>query len=233
MKVAVIIFPGSNCDRDAHWAIEHALGEEARFVWHRDTDLSNFDLVVLPGGFTYGDYLRTGAFARFSPIMKAVEDFAEKGGLVLGICNGFQVLLESKLLPGAMIPNKHLRFLCKDVLIRTERTDKPFSCALSDNQVLRIPIAHFEGNYFADKETLDSIEKNGQVLFRYCDANGNISDETNPNGSAGNIAGLMNERGNVLGMMPHPERASESILGSTDGLGIFRSALEWVGRFNS
>ncbi|RKZ31695.1 phosphoribosylformylglycinamidine synthase I [bacterium] len=228
MRAAVIVFPGSNCDRDTYWAVEHALGESAEFVWHRDTSLSGFDLVILPGGFSYGDYLRTGAFASFSPVTKAIKSFAENGGLVLGICNGFQVLLECGLLPGAMIPNDHLRFICSDVLIRTERTDTPFSNEAETGQVLRIPVAHFEGNYFADKTVLDRIEANNQVLFRYSDSNGNVSAETNPNGSANNIAGLINERGNVVGMMPHPERASEEVLGSTDGMVIFKSILRYV-----
>ena len=226
MRAGVVVFPGSNCDRDSLWAIENGLNESARFIWHRDEDLSDVDLVILPGGFSYGDYLRTGAFARFSPIMHSVKAFAERGGLVLGICNGFQVLLESGLLPGAMIANRGLRFICKDVHVRVERDDTPFSSAMPKGDVLRIPVAHFEGNYFADDETLRAIEDNGQVLFRYCDEDGKISDEANPNGSAHNIAGLMNRRGNVLGMMPHPERASEAILGSTDGLKIFASILE-------
>jgi len=224
MEVGVIVFPGSNCDRDSLWAIEHALEEKARFIWHRETDLSGVDMVILPGGFSYGDYLRTGAFARFSPIMSAVRKFADRGGLVLGICNGFQVLLESGLLRGAMIANEHLRFICRDVHIRVERDDTPFSCELERGRVLRIPVAHFEGNYYAEESVLKEIEGRNQVLFRYCDADGSVSDEANPNGSANNIAGLLNETGNVLGMMPHPERASEAILGSADGLLILKSA---------
>ncbi len=223
MVVGVVVFPGSNCDRDSLWAVESALGERARFIWHRDTDLVGIDMVILPGGFSYGDYLRTGAFARFSPIMKSVREFAEGGGLVIGICNGFQVLLESGMLPGAMIANKGLRFICKDVYIRVERGGTAFSAGMSNGDVLRMPVAHFEGNYFADEETLEEIESNGRVLFRYCDESGVVSKDINPNGSSHNIAGLVNERGNVLGMMPHPERCSESILGSTDGLGIFAS----------
>jgi phosphoribosylformylglycinamidine synthase len=233
MNAAVVVFPGSNCDRDAHWAVNSPLGENAKFVWHKDTDLSNIDLVILPGGFSYGDYLRTGAIAKFSPIMNAVKEFSEKGGFVLGICNGFQILLECGLLPGAMIPNGHLSFICKDVRLRTERTDTPFSNALQKNQILRIPVAHFEGNYFADAESLEEIERNNQVLFRYCDENGDVSDATNPNGSANNIAGLMNARGNVMGMMPHPERACEAIIGSTDGLGIFESVRKELAIENS
>jgi len=228
MKTGVVVFPGSNCDRDSFWAIDRVLGEKAEYLWHKETDLTGLDLIFLPGGFSYGDYLRTGAFARFSPIMGSVIEFAEKGGLVLGVCNGFQVLLESGLLPGAMIPNDHLRFICKDVHIRVERNDKPFSNRLSDGQVLRIPVAHFEGNYFADKATLSDIEANGQVLFRYSDELGTVSPETNPNGSSNSIAGLLNKRGNVLGMMPHPERACEAILGSTDGFNIFTSVVNYI-----
>ncbi len=227
MRVGVVVFPGSNCDRDSAWAVEGVLGEEAVFLWHKDTHLDDVDMIFLPGGFSYGDYLRTGAFARFSPIMPAVIDFANSGGLVLGVCNGFQVLLECGLLPGAMIPNKHLRFICREITIRCERDDTPFSNEIRKGEVLRVPIAHFEGNYFADKLTIDEIEANNQVLFRYCDSKGEITAESNPNGSSNNIAGLMNRRGNVLGMMPHPERACEKVLGSTDGLGVFRSVLSF------
>lgn len=226
MRVGVVVFPGSNCDRDSLWAIQDVLGEEAVYLWHKDTDLRDIDMVFLPGGFSYGDYLRTGAFARFSPIMSSIIDFANSGGLVLGVCNGFQVLLESGLLPGAMIANEHLRFICRKVRIRVERDDTPFSNRLEIGDVLRIPVAHFEGNYFADSETIQRIEANNQVLFRYCDVNGEVTSEANPNGSINNIAGLLNEKGNVLGMMPHPERACERVLGSVDGLAVFHSALE-------
>lgn len=227
MKAGVVVFPGSNCDRDAFWAIKKPLGEEVEFIWHKDSDLSMFDLVILPGGFSYGDYLRTGAIAKFSPVMSAVKNFSEKGGLVLGICNGFQILLECGLLPGAMIPNEHLRFICKDVHLRVERNDTPFTNSMKVGQILRIPIAHFEGNYYADDATIERIEKKGSVIFRYCDENGEVSERTNPNGSRNNIAGLMNESGNILGMMPHPERASEKLLGSVDGLRIFESILSY------
>ncbi len=228
MKVGVVVFPGSNCDRDSHWAVREVLGQEAVYLWHKDTDLCDVDMVFLPGGFSYGDYLRTGAFARLSPIMALVKDFAESGGLVLGVCNGFQVLLESGLLPGAMIPNKHLRFICREVTIRVERFDTPYSNLLSTGEILRIPIAHFEGNYFADRKTVEMIEANNLVLFRYCDSEGGITESANPNGSTNNIAGLVNAGGNVLGMMPHPERACEKILGSTDGLDIFESVLNHI-----
>ena len=228
MRAGVVVFPGSNCDRDSLHAVSGVLGEEARFIWHGEEDFSDLDLVILPGGFSYGDYLRTGAIARFSPVMSAVGDFADSGGLVLGICNGFQVLLESGLLPGSMIANRELRFICRDVYIKVERDDTPFSCELSEGEILRIPVAHFEGNYTAEPEVLRRIGEEGMALFRYCDSDGRVTDEANPNGSAGNIAGLLSEKGNVLGMMPHPERASESILGSEDGLRIFRSAASWL-----
>ena len=229
MKVGVVVFPGSNCDRDTAWAFSLLEGVEVKYLWHKDGLPGDVDLVVLPGGFSYGDYLRTGAFARFSPIMEDVIDFAGRGGLVLGICNGFQVLLESELLPGAMLPNRGLRFICDWVYIRVERADTPFTQNLSVGQVLRIPVAHFEGNYFADRSTLAEIEAKGQVVFRYSDPEGNVSEGANPNGSLNNIAGLVNERGNVLGMMPHPERAAAEILGSADGLKILQSVVDWFG----
>jgi len=225
VNVGVVVFPGSNCDRDSLWVIREVLDANPKVLWHKDTDFSNVDMVILPGGFSYGDYLRTGAIARFSPVMSRIIDFANQGGLILGICNGFQVLLECGLLDGAMIVNKKLRFLCRDVYIRVEREDTPFSSRLEKGQILRIPIAHFEGNYFAGDSVLKRIEDEKRVLFRYCDRDGNITEKANLNGSSNSIAGLLNDRGNVLGMMPHPERASESILGSTDGVNIFRSAM--------
>jgi len=228
MRVGVVVFPGSNCDRDSAWAVQGVLGQEAVYLWHKETDLQGVDMIFLPGGFSYGDYLRTGAFARLSPIMSSVIDFAESGGLVLGVCNGFQVLLECGLLPGAMIPNRHLRFICREITVRCERDDTPFSNSLRVGDVLRIPIAHFEGNYFADEATIAEIEDNNQVLFRYCDSTGDVTPESNPNGSSNNIAGLLNCGGNVLGMMPHPERACEDILGSEDGLGVFESVLKYL-----
>ncbi|MBD3332615.1 phosphoribosylformylglycinamidine synthase subunit PurQ [candidate division GN15 bacterium] len=223
MKVGVVTFPGSNCDYDAYSAIKHIMGEDATFLWHQSTDLEGSDLIMLPGGFSYGDYLRAGAIARFSPIMEKVIAFARSGGLVVGICNGFQVLTECGLLPGALMRNRHLRFSCKYVHLRVERTDTAFTGRCEDGEVLRIPIAHGEGNYFYHDDEVQQLEDNGQVLFRYCDASGRVTPEANPNGSVNNIAGIMNAGGNVLGMMPHPERAVELILGSTDGLKILES----------
>lgn len=223
MKFGIVIFPGSNCDHDAYHAVKHVLGEDARFVWHKETSLDGIDVVVLPGGFSYGDYLRSGAIARFSPVMSAVASFAEEGGPVIGICNGFQTLCECGLLPGALLRNASIRFICRPVDIRVERTDTIFTNACSVGDVLSLPIAHGEGNYHADASTLDEIEANGQVLFRYCDPSGNVTPEANPNGSSRNIAGIVNRRGNVMGMMPHPERHVEALLGTSDGLAIFRS----------
>jgi phosphoribosylformylglycinamidine synthase subunit PurQ / glutaminase len=225
MKFGVIVFPGSNCDHDAYHAAKHVMNQETRFIWHKESSLGDVDVVLVPGGFSYGDYLRAGAIARFSPIMKDVVRFASEGGLVLGICNGFQVLCESGLLPGALIRNASLRFVCKETFIRVENAETPFTRAVSDGEVLRIPVAHGEGNYVADPEVLAELEGEGRVVFRYCDAAGNVTPEANPNGSANNIAGIINESGNVLGMMPHPERCVESVLGSTDGLAIFESIL--------
>jgi phosphoribosylformylglycinamidine synthase I len=223
---AVIVFPGSNCDHDAYHVVKHVFEQEARFVWHKDTHVGDVDVVIVPGGFSYGDYLRSGAIARFSPIMKDVVRFANEGGLVMGICNGFQVLCESGLLPGALMRNESLRFACKDVYLRTETTGTPFTNALREGQVLKIPIAHGEGNYYAGKDVLDRLEANGQVVFRYCDAAGQVNASANPNGSARSIAGIVNAQRNVLGMMPHPERCAESVLGNSDGAQIFRSVLQ-------
>jgi phosphoribosylformylglycinamidine synthase len=224
MRCAVVTFPGSNCDYDLYKAVK-LVGGEAEFRWHRDTDLGNTDAVLLPGGFSYGDYLRAGAIARFSPIMDAVTTFAERGGPVLGICNGFQILCEAGLLPGALLRNRTVKFHSHDVYIRVENTGTLFTADLAAGQVLRIPIAHADGQYHADPDTLTTLEGEGQVAFRYSDRQGEITEEANPNGSANNIAGILNARGNVLGMMPHPERAVEPILGSTDGLGILSSLL--------
>jgi len=228
MNFAIIVFPGSNCDHDCYHIIEHVLGRPASFVWHKEKDLSGYDVVILPGGFSYGDYLRTGSIARFSPIMKAVEDFAHKGGLVLGICNGFQILLEAGLLPGAMLRNRSLKFICNDVRLRVDNINTPFTVNYFENQVVRMPIAHAEGNYYADKDTLMRIQKNNQIVFRYAGDDGNISDKVNPNGSVNNIAGICNEKGNVLGMMPHPERCGEDVLGGTDGYILFESLVYYV-----
>jgi phosphoribosylformylglycinamidine synthase len=225
VKFAIVVFPGSNCDHDAYHAAKHVLGQAAEFVWHKESSLKGADVVVLPGGFSHGDYLRTGAIARFSPVMNAVTEFARSGGPVLGICNGFQILLESGLLPGAMLRNRDLKFHCEHVSIRVEQTDTPFTARAVSGQVLRIPIAHGEGNYYADPEVLEQLEASGRVVFRYCDAQGNITGAANPNGAANNIAGICNESRNVVGLMPHPERACESALGSADGLLIFESVV--------
>jgi len=228
MKFGVVVFPGSNCDYDTYHVLNNVMGVPTDFIWHKDTLLSDYDLIVLPGGFSYGDYLRSGAIARFSPVMNAVKEYSEKGGLVLGICNGFQVLLESGLLKGAMLRNKNLHFICKHVYIKVKNTNTPFTNALKEGQVLRIPIAHADGNYFASDKDLKGIKDNNQIVFQYSDKNGDINDNVNPNGSLLNIAGMVNEKGNVLGMMPHPERASEKILGSTDGRYIFESIINYL-----
>jgi phosphoribosylformylglycinamidine synthase I len=225
MKFAVVVFPGSNCDHDAYHAAKDVLGQDADFVWHKETELRGADAVILPGGFSHGDYLRTGAIARFSPVMNAVRAFAAAGGPVLGICNGFQILLEAGMLPGAMLRNRELKFRCEHVHIRVEQTDTPFTFACRPQQVLRIPIAHGEGNYFITPDELQRLEANRQVIFRYTDAGGSPTDAANPNGSIASIAGICNEGRNVLGLMPHPERACESALGSTDGLVIFESVI--------
>lgn len=230
MKFGVVVFPGSNCDADCYHAVKNVLGVECDYLWHEDTDVTGYDAIILPGGFSYGDYLRTGAIARFSPIMAAVADFARAGGLVLGICNGFQILLEAGLLPGAMRRNVGLSFRCEFVNVRVENADTPFTSAYRPGQVLRLPIAHGEGNYYADPETLAALEAGGQVVLRYSEPDGRMSEAANPNGSLHNIAALINKEGNVLGMMPHPERASEAILGSEDGRGIFTSMLQYLER---
>jgi len=228
MKFGIVVFPGSNCDHDAYHATKHVLGQDAEFIWHKDTDLKGADVLILPGGFSYGDYLRTGAIARFSPVMKEVRDFAARGGPVLGVCNGFQILLEAELIPGAMLRNRSVKFVCAHVNIRVEQTDTPFTSAARKGQVLRIPIAHGEGNYFAAPEVLAKLEANRQVIFRYTTAEGEVTDASNPNGSINNIAGLCNEARNVVGLMPHPERACESSLGSADGLVILDSVVQSV-----
>ena len=214
MKFGVVVFPGSNCDHDCYYAIESVIARPVEFIWHRDTSLKGFDAVILPGGFAYGDYLRTGALAKFSPVMGAIRDFANKGGLVIGICNGFQILAEAELLPGALMRNVGMKYVCKFLQLRTETTNTPFTNGLKKGQLLHIPIGHGEGNYFADASTLKRIEDNDQVVFRYME---------NPNGSLRDIAGIVNEKRNVLGMMPHPDRSSEALLGSTDGRLIFES----------
>jgi phosphoribosylformylglycinamidine synthase len=226
MRAGVVVFPGSNCDHDVYHVLKHVLEQDTAFLWHQDDSLQACDLIVLPGGFSYGDYLRAGALASLSPVMGAVQRHAEAGGLVLGICNGFQVLLEAGLLPGAMRRNASLRFQCKDVHLKVERDDLPFTRKLRVGQVLRMPIAHAEGNYEDAPEKLDALEAAGQVVFRYCEPDGTVTPGANPNGAARNIAGLCNAQGNVLGLMPHPERCSEGVLGNTDGLALFASAVE-------
>lgn len=226
MKFGIIVFPGSNCDHDCYHVIDKVMKQPVSYVWHKETKLDNYDCIILPGGFSYGDYLRTGAIARFSPVMKEVIKFANNGGLALGICNGFQILLEAGLLPGAMMRNTSLHFICKFVHIKTEAKDTPFTKKLKKGQALNMPIAHNEGNYYCDSETLKELEKNKQIVFRYCSPEGKISKEYNPNGSVSNIAGICNKNRNVLGMMPHPERCSEDILGSVDGKFIFDSILK-------
>ncbi|MFY9801666.1 MAG: phosphoribosylformylglycinamidine synthase subunit PurQ [Candidatus Acidiferrales bacterium] len=234
MKFGVVQFPGSNCDEDAFHAIAAIIHQPVEFIWHQSEDLAGSDVVILPGGFAYGDYLRTGAIARFSPVMKSVDRFARSGGLVLGICNGFQILLEAGLLPGAMMRNKGLRYLCRHVHIRVESTDTPFTCAARHGQVLKIPIAHNEGNYFCEPAALAELELNGQIIFHYVKPDGadaaENDREANPNGSLHAIAGICNRERNVLGLMPHPERAVESPLGSADGLVIFRSVVSSLSR---
>jgi phosphoribosylformylglycinamidine synthase len=225
MKIGVVVFPGTWSDRDCFRVFADVLDVPVEYIWHRDTDLSAYDCIVIPGGFSYGDYLRAGAIARFSPVMESISKFAQAGGLVIGICNGFQVLCEAGLLPGVLMRNEHLQFRCQWVDLRVENADSPFTSAMTPGQVIRMPISHGEGNYFADPRTLDELEANGRVAFRYAEPDGAITQASNPNGSARNIAGILNEKGNVLGMMPHPEKACEEILGATGGLPIFSSIL--------
>jgi phosphoribosylformylglycinamidine synthase len=233
MKFGVIVFPGSNCDHDAYHVVSKHVGQPVDFVWHRETNLDAFDAVIIPGGFSYGDYLRAGALARFSPVMNSVKEFASRGKLVFGICNGFQILCESGLLPGALIRNRGLHFICEHLNVRVETTETPFTSELKSGNVLSIPIAHAEGNYVCDDETFSQLENNNRVIFRYSEPDGKISDEANPNGSRANIAGICNEARNVLGMMPHPERACEELLGSNDGREIFRSLANTILRNGS
>ncbi|MBN1447360.1 MAG: phosphoribosylformylglycinamidine synthase subunit PurQ [Bacteroidetes bacterium] len=228
MKFGVVVFPGSNCDHDAYHAVKHVLGENVDFLWHKEHDLRGVDVVILPGGFSYGDYLRCGAISQFSAIMKEVIRHAERGGHVIGICNGFQILAETGLLPGALLRNRSLKFVCKSVHLRVENAETAFTRRYTQGDVLHIPVAHGEGNFYTDSETLRELEENGQVVFRYVDADGAVTREANPNGSLNNIAGIINRHGNVLGMMPHPERAVENLLGSADGLGVFASLVETI-----
>lgn len=230
MKFGVVVFPGTWSDRDCGWVIDQVLGADLRYLWHKSTDLEGCDCVILPGGFSYGDHLRAGAIARFAPMMDAILEFAEAGGLVWGICNGFQILCEAGLLPGALIRNQTLEYRCQWTGLTVERDDLAFTGGLRRGQVIRVPIGHGEGNYFADPQTLSRLEQNGQVVFRYCEEDGRVTPEANPNGSVHGIAGIVNRRGNVLGMMPHPERAAEAELGGSDGLTLFRSVLDSAGR---
>ena len=223
MRFGILVFPGTWSETDCHHAVNGVLGQEADYIWHQDDDLTGYDAIIVPGGFSYGDYLRAGAIARFSPVMAAVNEFAAAGGLVIGICNGFQILCEAGLLPGALRRNEHLQYRCQWTRLRTERTDTPFSRRCAPEQVLEVPVSHGEGSYFADARTLQELEEQRRILFRYCDADGVATAEVNPNGSVANIAGILNERGNVLGMMPHPERSCELLLGSDDGNLIFGS----------
>jgi phosphoribosylformylglycinamidine synthase I len=229
-RFGVLVFPGTWSDQDCHHVLKNVLGQKVEYVWHKDTDLSGFDCVILPGGFSYGDYLRCGAIARFSPVMSAVEEFAAAGKLVVGICNGFQILCEAGLLPGVLMRSTHLQYRCRWVNLRVENDSLPFTSRMTRGQVVRIPISHYEGNYYADEATLSELEANSQVVFRYCAPTGEITDAANPNGSMNNIAGIVNRSGNVLGMMPHPERAGEKIVGGVDGNLFFESIIDEVTR---
>lgn len=225
MKFGIVVFPGSNCDRDVAYVTQSLLNQPTRMVWHEETDISDLDVVVIPGGFSYGDYLRCGALAQFSPVMRMVAEHVKQGKFVLGICNGFQVLTEMGLLPGALVRNRDLHFICDRLPVKVERTDLPWTSSYSTGQVITLPIAHGEGCYYADADTLKALEDNGQVLFRYCTATGEMDDNSNPNGSANNIAGICDRTGKILGMMPHPERASDPMLGGTDGIKLFQGLL--------
>jgi phosphoribosylformylglycinamidine synthase len=226
VKFGIVVFPGSNCDHDAYYVCKKILQQDAEFLWHKEADLKDVDVVVLPGGFSYGDYLRCGAIARFSPVMDEVVRFAKQGGTVMGICNGFQVLLEAGLLEGVLLTNKSLQFVCKYVQVKVENSDTRFTSQCARGEVLEIPIAHGDGNYFTDEQTLERLEEKGQIVFRYCDSDGAITETANPNGSLSNIAGIVNEQGNVMGLMPHPERASDPLLGHVDGQKILKSVIE-------
>lgn len=229
MKIGIVVFPGSNCDRDIERAAE-VVGSESGFIWHKDKDVRGYDAIVLPGGFAHGDYLRCGAIARFSPVMDAVSEFAEGGGPVLGICNGFQTLLESGLLPGATLRNTGLRFICRPQKLRIDNVNTPFTHLYKKGEVVDFPIAHAEGNYYADPDTIKLLEDEGRIVFRYAEPDGSLTEASNPNGSMHNIAGITNKTGNVVGLMPHPERVVESILGGTDGLRVFKSVMSWCGK---
>ena len=223
LKFGIVVFPGSNCDHDAYYALNKLLGFKVNFLWHKEADLKESNVIILPGGFSYGDYLRAGAIARFSPIMNSIIEFSNKGGIVIGICNGFQILLEAGLLPGVLLKNISLNFVCKDVYLTIENIDSNFTRGITNKRVLKLPIAHGEGNYFADHDTLNEIMDNNQIVFKYSSVEGNVSEKFNPNGSVENIAGITNKNGNVLGMMPHPERSSDPVLKKTDGRLIFNA----------
>lgn len=226
IKIGIVVFPGSNCDHDCFYVFNDLLKQDVKFLWHKDTSIGDVDLIVLPGGFSYGDYLRCGAIAKFSPIMKSVIDFANNGGIVIGICNGFQILCEAGLLPGVLLKNKSLKFICDNVYLKVENNCTIFTSEYKAGEVIVIPIAHGDGQYFADPETISKIEENRQVVFRYCSKDGEINEKSNPNGAINNIAGIVNERGNIFGLMPHPERASDPILGNTDGVRVFESIIK-------
>ena len=223
MKFGIVVFPGSNCDHDCYHVVKNVLGQEAEYIWHKETEIKGFDCLILPGGFSYGDYLRTGAIAKFSPVMKGLKEFADGGGLVIGICNGFQILVEAGLLPGVLMRNRDLKFICENRYLKVENRDTPFTRLYNKGEVVNFPIAHADGNFFADDETLKRLQDNGQIVFRYCNKDGNTTDDANPNGSLLNIAGVCNEKRNVLGMMPHPERCAEEIMGNIDGKRVFES----------
>jgi len=225
-KVGVLVFPGSNCDYDAYYGVKKVLGQDAEFVWHKDKKLRYYDAIVIPGGFSYGDYLRAGAIARFSPVMDSLIEYVKNGNPVIGICNGFQILVEMNLLPGALIPNDHLKFRCDDINLKVINNETRFTSRFEENEVITMPIAHQSGNYYAEDKVIEELEQENRIIFKYCDKTGNITEAANPNGSIKNIAGILNKEGNVLGMMPHPERAMEPILQSTDGADIFKSLLE-------
>lgn len=232
MKFGVVVFPGSNCDHDAYHVISKHVGQPVDFIWHQETELAGFDAVIIPGGFSYGDYLRAGALARFSPVMRSVKEFAGAGKFVFGICNGFQILCEAGLLPGVLMRNRGLHFICKHVDLRVENSNTPFTNLVDSDRVLSIPVAHAEGNYTCDDATFNELEENGQIVFRYCTPEGEVTDDANPNGARSNIAGICNRDRNVLGMMPHPERACEELLGSNDGRDIFRSLANTIGKMS-
>lgn len=228
MKFGVVVFPGSNCDADCYHAVKDVMNYDCSYIWHQEENLTGYDALIIPGGFSYGDYLRCGAIARFSPVMNSVRRFVDDGGLVIGICNGFQILSEAGLLPGVLLRNKSLKFMCKPVQLKVNQTKTPFTANYQEGQIITLPIAHGEGNYYCDADTLEQLKANRQIVFTYCDGDGQETHEANPNGSLANIAGIINRQGNVLGMMPHPERYCDGVLGGTDGIRVFKSLAEWM-----